>query len=100
MKPYLKITLGEDELALLTQSYTNGKKHYVRQRSHALLLLNSGMVVPEIAVLFGRKEETIRRWYWGWEKDGLSGLDVKEGSGRKAKLSVSDSAVVEVVKKK
>jgi transposase len=100
MKPYLRITLNEAELSVIEQSYIKGIKHHIRQKSQAVLLSHNGMVVPEIAVFFQKKEETVRRWLWGWKNHGLAGFDIKKGRGKSSKLQALDACVVEVVKKK
>lgn len=94
------IILKLDEKQDLEHHYTTHSKHYFRQRCHALLLSNDGTSVPEIAKVLKVQTRTIYRWMNKWQKNGVAGLSIKIGSGRKPLLSITDEATVDLIKKK
>jgi transposase len=99
MKAYRYITLSSSEKELLEYSQKNGDKHYFRTICYSLLQSSEGKKVSEIALLVKMREETIRRWYDKWEREGISGLKISAGRGRKSRLSISDESTVETIKK-
>ena len=94
------INLKLEEKQNLENHYKTHPKHYFRQRCYALLLSNGGMSVPQIAELLEVRTRTIYVWMNRWQKNGIAGLSIRVGSGRKPFLSLSNTAIVEVVKKK
>lgn len=94
------IELEEESRKKLEYEYSHHAKHYFRQRCHALLLSDKGVKVPDISSLLGVRTRTIYEWMNRWESQGLEGLLISSGRGRKPLLSISASELVEEVKKK
>lgn len=100
MKPYRYIKLSPNELAILENGHKTGAKSHFRIRCHSLILSSQGLKVTEIAALYQKDEETIRNWMNKWESEGLSGLFISKGRGRKPALLTSSEKTVALVKKK
>jgi len=65
-------------------------KSYVRVKAAALLKIEEGQSLQEVAahgLLKAVKYETVRGWYWRYAQDGLAGLLVQTGRGRKPAFS-------------
>lgn len=95
-----KIKLDKFEEITLSECVKNHKKHHVRQRCQAMLLSNESWSVPIISSLLKTRTRTIYSWMNNWEKEGIVGLFIKQGRGRKSSLNIEDKEIVELVKKK
>jgi transposase len=100
MKPYRYIQLSAVQTTVLESCFQKHEKAHVRMRSHAILLSSRGWKVPDIAELYSKQRDTIRDWFDSWEKEGLAGLLISKGRGRKAVLCVENLETVALVKKK
>jgi len=100
MKPYRHIELSETEKCLLEDGFKNGNKSHFRTRCHAILLSSEGMRIDAISSLYKKRMETIRDWMNDWTTDGIKGLMIQQGRGRKATLNVGNITTVAIVKKK
>jgi hypothetical protein len=61
-------------------------KPYVRERAAALLKIAGGLCVRHVAghgLLRPRAEETVADWLNRYQAEGLAGLGVRKGRGRK-----------------
>ena len=90
--------LSKEQKSSLQKGYTFGKSPYFRRKCHCILLSHSGHTVPELSELFNVSEQSIRKWLKQWEIEGLIGLNLKQGRGRKPKLKLDDSTHVKKVK--
>lgn len=90
MKPYRYIKLSNDEAETLEEGLKNHAKSFYRTRCHALLWSHRGYKVMEIASLLQVRSHTVRLWMSNWEANGLAGLQISAGRGRKATIAVSD----------
>lgn len=79
--------LTDKQKSLLEKGYKTGKSHLTRRKCQAILLSHSGKSVDELAVLFGVKSQSVYSWYKAWESEGIKGLELKPGRGRKPKLN-------------
>lgn len=63
------------------------KKPYLRERAAALLKIAAGKSAHAVAqngLLRPRQPDTLYRWLNRYEADGIAGLEIREGRGRKA----------------
>lgn len=90
--------LTEEQKSSLQKGYTFGSSPYLRRKCHCILLSHAGQNVYELSELFSVTAQTIRSWLKQWEKNGISGLELQPGRGRKLKLKTTESAHVEKVK--
>lgn len=54
------------QIKFLQRLYKESKKHYVRQRSHCILLSYQGYGVTELAKIFRKTKRTIYTWLDLW----------------------------------
>lgn len=63
------------------------KKPYLRERAAALLKIAAGKSAHAVAqngLLRARQPDTLYRWLNRYEAEGIEGLEIREGRGRKA----------------
>jgi transposase len=97
-KPKFIEVLTEDEKASLQRGYSHGKSPLFRRKCHCILQSNSGKTARELAGFFQVNPLTVLGWFKLWENEGIEGLKLKPGRGRKPKLDPSDQEHVKVVK--
>jgi len=91
----MKIT-DTDILEDLTEIKNNGKTKQERQRAHAVLLSNEGMIKKDIAAIFGVSERSVFGWLKAYKDNEVAGLKPKDGRGRKLLLqSKEDQAIAQ-----
>lgn len=87
MPKITKLDLSADQIKELTTARDRHPKAYVREKAAALLKVNQGQSIRQVA-LHGlhkrRSEHTVKSWLSRYRADGLTGLGVKAGRGRKA----------------
>lgn len=88
----LKITLNDQQRAALEHGYRHGKSHPFRQHCQIVLLKDQGHQAKEIAALLGCHPNTISLWLHRFQDQGIDGLRIKPGRGRRAILSESKDA--------
>jgi transposase len=94
MKPYRYINLSTQEVNTLEEGLKHHPKSFYRIRCQALLWSQRGYKVREIASLVQVRSHTVRLWMSNWEQNGLAGLQISAGRGRKAAIMVSNLALV------
>jgi transposase len=95
MGRFLKITLDDTQHAALEHGYRNGKTHAFRQHCQIVLLKAQGRKSQEIAALLGCHQNSVNDWVHRYRAEGIEGLSIKPGRGRKTILSeATDSAEV------
>ena len=85
---YLKL-LGEEEQEL-ESIRDHHKKPYVREKASALLKIAAGASPHSVALkglLKPRDPDTIYAWMDRFEAEGIEGLQIREGRGRKPAFS-------------
>lgn len=91
--------LTEEQKSSLEKGYKTGKTHMLRRKCRSILLSDSGKSIPEIAVILETTRHSIYIWFNIYEKQGLEGLLLKPGRGRKRKLSLDNESQVKKIKK-
>ena len=67
-----------------------------RKHSHALLLLNKGKSIQEVAEIFEVTERAVYNWIKNFKTHGITSVSRKAGAGRKAILDKEqDKKVIE-----
>ena len=93
------ITLNDEQREELERAYRRGQRAHFRNRCRAILLSDKGYDIDSIADIFGVYRQAIYRWFNGYEKDGIKGLENKGKGGRKPKLDINNEQTVQKVKK-
>ncbi len=94
---YISALTPEEKLAL-ENGYKTGKNHLIRRKCQAILLSSEGRTIPELSRLLGVTNISIYQWFNNWESSRITGLALKSGRGRKAKLNAEDPVQVEKIK--
>lgn len=82
--------LSNDDYQLLTDLRDYSPKPYLRERASAILKLAAGQTASQIGstgLLRQRSYETVSDWFHRFQKDGVEGLKIKPGTGRKPAFS-------------
>jgi len=79
--------IEEEILNKLKELKNKSKCKKERVHSHALLLLNSGNSIKEVATIFDVTERAVYNWITKFKTEGLSSVSRKNGAGRKAILN-------------
>jgi len=86
----LTITLTSEQLVELRYARDHHEKPYVRERASAILKIADGMSGRQVALnglLKARDPDTVYEWVSRYLAEGLAGLLIKPGRGRKAAFS-------------
>jgi len=90
MPAQLTLNLSEDEREQLEQMRDYAQKPYLRERAAALLKIADGIPGYKVAkerLLKDRKPDTIYAWYHRYVDEGIEGLKIRDGRGRKPAFS-------------
>jgi transposase len=91
----IKITLDDKQRAALENGYRKGNSHTFRQHCQIVLLKAEGRKSKEIASFLGCCEKAVNGWLHRYQREGIHGLAIKPGRGRKCILSQqTDAAIV------
>lgn len=93
---HLQIT--PEEKVLLETGYKKGSSHDFRTRCHCILLNAQGWSVKELKDFFKVSLLTIYKWINRYKSEGITGLKIRPGRGRKRKLDIDNSDHVDLVK--
>ncbi len=88
----LQIELTASERIELEHLRDTGVKAYLRERAAAILKIADGMSARAVAhhgLLKRRKQQTVCGWVQRYQVEGIKGLTLHQGRGRKAAFSPS-----------
>ena len=86
MPKLISICLTMEQQELLEQIRDTDKRPYMRERSAAMLKIAEGITPCQVALnglLKSRKPDTVYDWVHRYQQEGVAGLPVKPGRGRK-----------------
>lgn len=84
-----RLELGEEERTTLLEMRKHHPKAYMRERAAAVLKVANGLSIRQVAemgCLQRREWETVAKWVKDYEQDGLRGLYLRAGRGRKRRV--------------
>lgn len=87
-----KLALSEEQRAALVQLRDTAAQPYLRERAAALLKIADGMSAEQVAregLLRKRHPENVRIWLDRYLAEGIAGLHIRPGRGRKPAFSPS-----------
>lgn len=96
-KRYIE-NLTAEQISSLEQGFKLGNTHHYRMRCQCILLSFRGKSVNALSEHFGKSIITIYTWFNRWESEGIQGLEIRKGRGRKRKLDFDNSDHVKQVK--
>ena len=85
----LQISDSESMIHALQDEIRRSDSSWYEHRLHSLLLVAGGMSCRKVALIYGDSHRSVVNWVHQFEKRGFSGLQEKEGRGRKASLKPS-----------
>jgi transposase len=86
----LRLVLDEKRVLELKQVRDHDPEPYLREKAAALLKISagqSGRAVARQGLLRPRRPDTVYEWVRRYQADGIAGLRVKAGRGRKPAFS-------------
>jgi len=83
------IQLSDAQRQELTDGYRSGKSHAFRERCQMILLKSEKRTSAEIARFLGCHKITVNGWVKRFEAEGIKGLRMRPGRGRRAILQPS-----------
>ena len=92
MPQSFKLSLTDAQRAVLLRARDRHAKPYIREQAAAILRVAEGHSVRQVAatgILKPRRRETVKLWIDRFLADGLAGLLVRHGRGRKPAFSPS-----------
>src|SRR5262245_2586617 len=92
MPKHRTLVLTDDEQASLVHLRDHAPQPYLRERASALLKIAAGMppaVVARTGLLRPREPDTVYDWLNRFLAEGLDGLPIRDGRGRKPAFSPS-----------
>lgn len=91
----IKIKLDDTQRAELEDGYRTGTTHTFRQHCQIVLLKADGRRSKDVAAILGCCERVVNLWLHKYKADGIAGLAIKPGAGRRSILSPeADAAAV------
>jgi len=87
MGRFIKIILDDKDRTELEHVYRHDQSHTFRQHCQMVLLKAEGRKSKEIAAIFGCCEKSVNDWLHRYQAEGLKGLRIKSGRGRRGILS-------------
>lgn len=95
-KRYIELTA--EQKAALELAYKNGTTHDFRSRCHCILLSAQKWQVKQLSTFFEVTDQSILQWFNRFEAEGIEGLRIRPGRGRKRKLDIDNEDHVKAVK--
>jgi transposase len=90
MPKVIHLELSESEREELEKVRSHDPRPYMREKAAALLKIADGQVASQVAergLLKMHDPDVIYRWLKRWQVQGIDGLVVGQGRGRKAAFS-------------
>lgn len=94
MPKRIMITVSDEDRATLERWSRQPPKPYLRERARAILLVAGGMPVYQVAQRLRLRihRNAVRDWVQRFVNEGVTGLKIREGRGRKPAFSPSAAA--------
>lgn len=87
------------DLKALEQGIKSKRGGRFSQRCHAILLSSRGYDTGQLQEIFQVSNTTLYAWFDRYEAEGVKGLQIRPGRGRKATLKIDNKSHVEAVDK-
>lgn len=88
------IELTAQQRIELENGYRNGQSHGFRQRCQMVLLKSEKRTSVEITQILGGCVMAVNNWLKRYQAEGISGLEIRPGRGRKSILKAEDLETV------
>lgn len=93
--------LSESQKKELDDLFKSSSNHSLRKRCQTILLKSEGRDSIDVGKIVGMCNVSVNSWLQRYKAEGISGLSVKPGRGKKALINrlEDESAILEAVKK-
>lgn len=88
----IKIVLDETARAELENGYRNGLTHSFREHCQMVLLKAEKRRSKDVAAILGCCQKSVNHWLKQYQQNGVAGLRIKAGRGRRPILSTQTDA--------
>jgi transposase len=88
------IKISDKERKSLEQGLRTSDNHGFRRRCELVLLKSEGRSSQQVAAIVKMHPVTVSHWLSRYEQDGLEGLKIKPGRGRKPILDADKDVVI------
>ena len=78
----------------MEEGFRHGRSHSFRMRCHAILLKSNGLISKEVGIQTEMIHISVNSWVKRFECEGVKGLDIRPGRGRKPIIDSSDENAV------
>jgi transposase len=86
--------LTESQRQELDNLYKTSPKHVVRKNCHTILLKADGRTSKDVGHIVGMSDVSVNSWVRRYKAEGIAGLMIKSGRGRKPIMDKSDTESV------
>jgi transposase len=86
--------LRESQRQELEHLHKTSPKHVVRKNCHAILLKAEGRTSKDVGQIVGMTDVSVNSWLRRYIAEGIKGLSIKAGRGRKPIITPDDAALV------
>lgn len=86
--------LTESQRQELEHLFKTSPKHVVRKNCHTILLKADGRTSKDVGTIVGMTDVSVNSWLRRYKTEGISGLLIKPGRGRKPIMDNSDTESV------
>jgi transposase len=95
-----KPVLSEEQRKELENNFKTSYNHSFRMRCHAILLKSDGRKSKDVGEIVGMCHVSVNSWLERYKTEGITGLLIKPGRGRKPSINKSEDqpAIIEAVK--
>lgn len=86
--------LSESQRQELEHLYKTSSKYVLRKNCHVILLKADGRTSKDVGSIVGMSDVSVNSWLRRYTTEGIEGLSIKPGRGRKPILQASDAESV------
>lgn len=86
----MQSAISPSQRRALERAGRSGQPAYVRPKALALLNVADGRAVSEVAAIFRVSRQSIYSWWHRWRREGLAGLAVHAGRGRRPRADLAE----------
>lgn len=86
--------LSESQRQELEHLYKTSPNHVLRKNCHIILLKASGRTSKDVASIVGTNHVSVNTWLRRYKEEGVAGLVIKPGRGRKPLMDEADQEAV------
>jgi transposase len=87
--------LSESQRQELEHLYKTSDSHVLRKNCHLVLLKAEGRTSKDVGTILGMVDLSVNAWLRRYKTEGVAGLTIKPGRGRKPIMDTTDTEAVQ-----